>query len=532
MVWSILLSALIYLPALNAPLIWDDRDAIVFNDALEKPVSPRIYFSADYFPFSRELTWRPLATLSYQSLIALAGKSPAVLRGLSLLLHVANGLLLLFLLRGYGVAPPAAAWAAALFIIHAAHAETLMCVAFNEELLAGLGLLLFLTAHQKKRIFLAVTGLSLALLSKETGVLGVVLALVHDGLASDGRLKKMRGAHLTYAAAAFLYMMVRFFLLPGPGAAEGLSHLLPWTERFYYALSGTADVFRVFWLPWRLKIEYFALPPGSALDWAAGLTGFAAVAAIFFFGLRHLLKKDRTAFFLLLWPLPFLALTSNLLPINVLSTRLWAERWFYLPALGAISVLAITLYSPRRKFALPILLILWSLLAGLRVQDWTGEDRLWLSLLRVYPWSAKAEEGLGTAYFRSHRYPLALKSFLRAQALRDGRQDLVLARYVPLSQGKTLRWESPSLKRWLGLTYHKLDDQKKTAELMAQAAELEPSHPLPYRVLAYRCARAGDFSEARRWLEMGLRFSPDDPILRMLESSIQRRRLAFAIEFN
>lgn len=532
MAWSLLAAALIYLPALNAPLIWDDRDTIVFNEALERPIEPGKYISADYFRLSRELTWRPAATLSYQSVIAAVGKSPAALRGLSFLMHIANALLLAVFLRGCGVLPQVAAWSAALFLVHAAHVETLMCVAFNEELLVGLGLLIFLIAHQRQRLMMALAGLALALLSKETALMGLVLAFAYDGLAPGGLLEKRRVAHLAYSATAFLYIAFRFLILPGPGAVDGLSHLLPWGERLYYAMRGMADTFRVFMLPWSLRIEYFALPPNSSFDWAATLAGFSTLAAVFIVGLRKLFRRDRIAAFFLLWPLPFLALTSNLLPINVLSTRLWAERWFYLPAMGAISVLALTLSSPRRKPALPILLVLWSVLAGLRVNDWTSEERLWRSLLRVYPWSAKAEEGLGTAHFRSGSYPMALKSFLRAQALRDGRQDVVLARYVPLSQGKTLNWDSPGLLRWLGLTHYKLENKEGMVASMSQAAALEPSHPLPYRVLAYRFAKDGDFPQARRWLDSGLHHAPEDPLLLMLQTGIRQKRMAFTIEFN
>lgn len=528
---ALLLAACAYLPRLGAPLMWDDRPFLINVPALARPIPLAAYVSPSYFDRTGELTWRPLATLSYNLGVRAFGLSPAPLRLTSLALHLANCALLALLGAEAGLGAAVGLGAAALFLVHPANSETLMTVTFNKELLATLGVLAMLLFHQRRRPGLAAAWLAFAVLPKETGILGLFFAPMYD-LTMGGRKELARRwkAHALYAAVAAGYLAVRFGPMKGPGGEANLSANLPWTERLFHAAHGFASSVRALFVPWRLRIQYFALPASSPLAYVLCIAAAAAVLALTL-ALAWRARRDRPALaFFLLWPLPVLFLTSNLIPTAVLSTRLMAERWLYMPLAGfAVAVAYALRHRPK---AMTVLLLFWSALLFVRLRDWSSEPRLWQSLVDVYPWSANAREGLGEALFRAGHVPEAEASLRRGLALRENRDDLVLEHYVPLAPLGTLSWESAPLYRELGLCRLRLDDDREGADFMKKAAAIQPQDVFSRRALAYLDAKRGDFASAKTWLDEGLRIDGQDSFLLRLKPDIEKRRLTFRARFD
>lgn len=494
--------SLVYLPRLNVPLMWDDRGVLVLNSALERPVPASSYFSPEYFAFSGEASWRPVATASYRALFRAVGRRPAPLRAAGLVLHGLAAFLLYVLLRPRGA--EAAAAAAALFALHPAHVETLMTVAFNEELLCAVFLLLFLLAHRAKQTAAACVALLLALGSKETGLAGPFLAWWLD--------RSRRRPFAAYAAACAGYLALRFGPLRGP---EPVLPALSFFERLDLAAQSFTTAARVFALPVRLRIDYFALP--SPYWWLY----LAAAAALVYAWLRA--KRDVWS----LWPLPFLAAASPLLPVGLQATRLFAERWLYLPALGACAALSLSLRRPL----LAGLALAWVALGALRAGDWRSETALWESQAAITPWSAKAWEGLGEADLRAGSSQKGRFELARALDLRERRQDPVLAFYVPRAKGE-LVWERGSLFRSLAVADLRLGRPRQAEESFARAAALEPGDVFSLRALAYLAAERGDWDEARRRADEGLAVSPGDDLLSRVKADAKKKRLSFRATFS
>lgn len=531
LVFSLLLTVLVYGPNLGAPLMWDDRPMILNAQALDRPLAVRDFVSRDYFRLSNEATWRPLATLSYAGVARAFGKRPFPLRAAMLLLHFAVALLLCLLVASSGLGAEAGLFAAALFLVHPVHIETVMCVSFNEELIAALGVLAMLLARARGKTGWAAFAFALALLGKETGVLGVGLAAMSDALSGGRRrLWERRREYALYGAVALAYLGIRFGPLRGPAGSMNLSASVPFLERLYYAAQGLAAAAAAFAVPARLRIEYFAVPPESAAGYFLWPAAALAVLAVIGWAALRLHRERPEAAFFVLWPLPILALTSNVIPAAVLSLRPMAERWLYLPAAGAAAAVAWGLR--RRPKALFALLLFWGALGAVRARDWSSESRLWASLVAVYPWSAKAHEGLGEAHYREGDYPSALASFETGLALRRDRADRVLTRFVPIAPPGTIGWESASLYRWLGLCRMKLDDPAAAVGLFEKAVALQPSDLFSYRVLAYLAALRGDYAEARRRTAEGLARDPADALLRRIDGEVRRDRLGFRIRFD
>lgn len=504
-------AAALYVPRLGTPLLWDDRGVIALNDSLDRRLPLSAFFTREYFAFSGEASWRPVATASYRALTAVFGRAPAPLRLSSLLLHALAAYLLFLLARPYG--ETAAACAAALFALHPAHLETLLVVAFNEEPLCAVFLLLMLLAHRARRTAAACAALALALGSKETGLAGPILAWWLE--------RSRRKPFAAYAAVCAAYAALRFGALKGP---ESPAPVLSLVERASLAGDSLATAARVFFVPADLRIEYFALPGSLGPLWlavAALLAAWALSTRIARGGPRE--RADVWT----LWPLPFLAAASPLLPVGLQATRLFAERWLYLPALGACAALALRL-PPRAAAALALL---WLSLGAWRARDWKSETALWESLAADAPWSAKAWEGLGEADLRAGRAQKARFELQRALDLREGRQDPVLAFYVPRAKG-ALAWERPSLLRWLGIADLELGRSREAARSFERAAALEPRDVFSRRALAYLAAERGDWEEALRWADDGLSTHPEDDLLRRIKADARKKKLSFRAKFS
>ncbi len=530
--WPLVLSAglcaAVYLPRINSPFAWDDKSVIAQNGVLDHPIPLKDFATQRYYSFSGEESWRPLATLSYAAMVRVFGKSPAALRGFHLFLHGVDAWLLYLLACALGLAEPAAIWAAALFLVHAAHTETLFCVAFNEEILVSLGLLAMLLAHLRKKTAAAALALSFALLSKETGVIGLPLAFLCDLLETGKPFRRWR-VYALYSALIAVYLYIHFGPMKGP--ASGIhAFALPEATRIYFGLSSLATAVRVFFAPLDLKIEYFALPPESTMQtilWSCA--GALAIGVWSWLALRAW-KKERAVAFFLLWPVPFLLLTSPLWPVTVFNTRLFAERWMYLPALGATAALGFVFRNRPAWGA--ALLMFWGACGLARAGDWSRESRLWRALLDDYPWCAKAEEGLGESLFKEGDAAGARESFERALYLRDTRQDKVLANYAALSEGGFVGWESASLHRWLGHACYKLGDIKEADEQFTRAAELDPADGFVYMIASYEQAQAGNLPKAKAWIAQGLSAHPDDKFLLALKRDLGKGKLTMRADFN
>ncbi len=512
------------LPALASPFAWDDLNVILNNPALERPIPLGRYLGPEYFSISNEITWRPLATAVYRFMTWLWGKEPFPMRLAGLCAHLANAALLGALLRRLGLTAAAAAIAAALFLAHPAHVETLMCVSFNEELLAGAGLLAAMIAHLSNRPALCALALAVALLSKESAAMGLPLLVLHDVLSGrDRNWKTLLRRHSAYAVAAGA-VMSSWLWLDLPGLKESATP--SWPDRLAMVVSGISAWLGIQLAPIELRLNYFALPP-AGWEWAGALIPAAAgLGASAWLAVR--LRRHPAAALLLAWPWLFWLLTSGLLPATVLSTRLTAERWLYLPLLGTCGLAGLAL-ERRPRLAL-LLVALLGLLGALRARDWTDETRLWRGLARIYPWSSMAWEGLGEAHNRAGRHGPAAQALETALNLRLSKSDRVLAYYTGRSGG-VLRWESPNLHRSLAISYLNLGLGAEAEKQLLRAVALDRRHPLTYRVMAYRAAAAGRFAEADDWLRRGLAQAPTDGFLLRLKPDVARRRLSFRAAF-
>ena len=349
------LGFLVFAGTLRHGFVYDDARQVVENpwiwsarflpDLLLRPVWAFLDPSAANF-------YRPVQTLFHFVAGQLFGRRPFGFHLISVLVHaLASGAALLLLRRG--TSPLRALFASALFAVHPIHAEVVAWVSAgpdaNAALFIFLALALWAGCRAGERPPLqgaALAGLSflLALLSKETAIITPLLALC---LPSSGGAQEVfsggRGAArwrggaawgLAFGAPLVVYLTARGValggLLPatpraGLGNAQALGSALMLLPRYL----GLA------FLPWNVVPDRVVAPAAGPFDPAAlsGLALLAAAAAAWF---RSRRRTPVVAFGIALLLVPL----APALQVKYFASSLQADRYLYIPSLGACLLLA------------------------------------------------------------------------------------------------------------------------------------------------------------------------------------------------
>lgn len=148
--YGIALSFLVFLaftPVLeNGFTNYDDPSYVTANDHVKEGLSAdgvRWAFSTFYF-----YNWHPLTWLSHMTDVQLSGLNPEGHHLTSLVIHIANSVLLFVLLYGMTGSPGKSACVTALFALHPLHVEPVAWVSGRKDVLATLFMLLAMFAYR------------------------------------------------------------------------------------------------------------------------------------------------------------------------------------------------------------------------------------------------------------------------------------------------------------------------------------------------------------------------------------------------
>ena len=373
-VWSVAASFLLVAVALDfATATTFLGDDYLFRTFARLEANPLIAFVADKHGGEY---YRPLPMLLWWLLERLSGGQAWVFALAAFLEHVCCASLLVVVGRRMGFPTKTALLAGALFFAAPAEREAALWFSASTDLLAAFGMLgamaCFLSARRWVRM-LSIAAAAGAFLCKETSlVLPALLAAAHwfraRNLGGAGSAKRCFVLVLPHLATALAVFVVRSLVLHGLGGAN--DPLAPWWGRGVQLASGLVHAVTV----------YAPLP-----EWVAWLAGvslliWAALAAR---------RRQALAGFALCWVLVSLA------PLPAAGWVVGA-RYFYLPAVGLVLLLALALETASgltSVFAVAILLGL-GVLSG---QHRATEVKLYRQAVAVA--SAGVEEGVA----RGHR---------------------------------------------------------------------------------------------------------------------------------
>ncbi|HAD81449.1 MAG: hypothetical protein A2509_00260 [Candidatus Edwardsbacteria bacterium RIFOXYD12_FULL_50_11] len=423
----LLLTVLVYLPALKAGFMYDDRFFVQENTKIRDWKYVGEYFTNSGRSIASifwDGIWRPLRTITYLVDYQVWGLNPFGFHLTSLLWHLANIILLYFLLGRLFKDKRLQLTAGLIFALHPVQTEAVTWISSRGDLMyVTFGLLMFIWHHryrENKRIYLlglSLLSLTLALLSKETAVVFPLLVMLYDWLFENrGKIRPFLAGwktYLPYLALLAVYLITRRLALGRVSQCPYWGDSI-WTTVFTM-LRAALDYVRLLFLPLWLRVDYGYDLSTSLLDWRV-LGSLAILTIISLLAVRDI-KGSRFLAFGWLWLVVGLLPVSNLLPL----TALLAERFLYLPVIGFAVWAGFLLGGIRsQKIFQMVMITLILLMAGLSIRrniEWQEPLKFWRTETERSPNSYIAHGNLGNILFLNEDMPGAEREYRRAVEL-------------------------------------------------------------------------------------------------------------------
>ena len=542
LVWGglVLLALAAYAPAWHGGPLWDD-DAHLTREALRSADGlRRIWFdlgaTQQYYPVVHSTFW-----LFHR----LWGDHTLGYHLVSIVLHATSALLFALVLRRLAV--PGAVLAAALFVVHPVHVES---VAWMTELkntlsavfylAAGLLLLRFDRARDRRSWVLALVVFLLALLSKSvTATLPAAMLVVFWW--ERGRLRWREDAvpllpffalglgaglftawvertHIGAEGAAFDFTLIERVLIAGRATWFYLGKLV-WPAELIFVYPRW-DVSEAVWWQYLYPLGVLAL---LAVLWQwRGRSRAPLAAALFFIGTLF----PALGFF-------------NVYPFIF---SFVADHFQYLASLGplALAAAALTMAAARARVrpayaAAPILVVL-AVLTWQQSRQYADAATLYHATLARNPAAWMAHVNLGWLSLRgaadpvhhraqleaaeSHfRTALRLKSDvpqahnnLGTTLMRLGRHDEALAAY---REAMRLSPDDAEIRHNLGLLLEQMGRSDEAVLHAREAIRLDPDHAAAHLLLGNALQSLGRFDVAVEAYQEAIRLNPDDAEARL-----------------
>ncbi len=518
--------------------VYDDYNVVAENLTIRDWRNFPHLFDASYFHRARELSYRPVVTVSYFIDYSLWKRNPAGFHLTNVAWHSLNSVLFFFLLarilgrRGIALA------AALLFAVHPVISEAVNGVGFREDLIAaGFVLAAFIfylrasaTPAGRWRWYAGCwTAFALALFAKENALILPFLCLLHEFCFSRRFSRSVKDNSAVYAgmiAVAAVYLPIRFLIMVQTRA------LAFYPPVFYQRMLTMSKVFfRYLGLmiyPERLSAEY-QYPVSVSILEPRVLAALAGIAVILVFVARAA-RRRQDVFFAAGWFFLALAPVANVIPLY----NFVAERYLYFPAMGFFAAVAIVaghlidrLRGPARRPAAAIILTTALVLYGARTivrnRDWRDHVTFLKKTIETCPDSAKFHNNLGYMYEQAGRLDEAERELRIALKLdpedesahhnlgsvcdKKGRLEEAIQEY------RTALKRDPKMvgtHHNLGLVYGK---QGKIDEAMAEfrtALQLDPDFPKSHFNLGFCYQNQGQLDKAIAEYKIALSLDPDD----------------------
>jgi Tfp pilus assembly protein PilF len=441
----IALGIAVYINAMSNGFVFDDMTTIVHNAHI-KDLGQNFpaFFNLDYFKIAQaEVSYRPIATLSYFLIYALFNLSPLAFHLSSLLLHIFNVIGVYVLVDLIQHNKKTSLIAALVFACHPVLTETVNCISYNEDLLATffylLSLVLYIRAGTRENppalpiYFFSLVAFSVALLSKEMAITLPVIIFLYDFTRTEtaktndfikqavATIDKQKFYYIGFGLVAIFYLALRFKILVNP--AGSFSHSRAGLfERIFFLPDHLFDYIKLVLFPLDLNAEYSFAYPDRFLAFS-NLFSFIVIIAIIV-GSFFIYKHSKGIFFGIWWFIITLLPVSNLIEIH----NPIAERYLYLPLVGFCLVISILISKipgrsdlvhskniARLKYSILIgLLIFYSLVTVARNPVWKDNFSVWANTVEKSPDNPIVHGGLGLAYQERGFLDEAIREFTAA----------------------------------------------------------------------------------------------------------------------
>jgi len=452
--------------------------------------------------------WHPLTWLSHMADVQLFGLDPGPHHLVNLLFHLANTLLVLFVLRRMSGAlwPPVVV--ATLFALHPLHVESVAWVAERKDVLStfmGLATIWAYARYTERRsagryaAVLALYGLGLAAKPMLVTLPLVLLLLDYWPL---GRLRfrgqaafdrRLLWEKLPLAALAAGASVITFVAQKGGGAVLPIHSVPPVTRLANAVVSYVAYLGKTIW-PSKLAIPYpypLSLPAWKVAGAAfllIVLSGFAVAQA------------RRRPYLLCGW-LWYLVTLLPVIGIIQVGDQAMADRYTYLPLIGifvAVAWAAAGLAHARRSLRLPLAAFSVAVLLALAAST-VRQVSVWADTVSLFTNSLRKTE----RNYVAHTYlAIALK--------REGDIEGAVSHLEAVG---AMGAEFPDAPYTLGQIHDERGDLGRAADYYRTTLSMQPDHAGALVNLGRLLEQNGRAEEALAHYERALRLLPGDASL-------------------
>lgn len=363
-----ILSFALFANSIFNDFVLDDITHIVKADVIHSlDNAPRLLFTIIYNqkekPSILDGYYRGLMFVTFSLIYAVGGAQPQLFHLSQILLHGANTIMLFYLYQRF-FKRKLAFLLALIFLAHPSNQEAVVYVSSLQDVLffffgiAGL-LICTLQKNPLKYVFLSSEFLLLSLLSKETAVLFIILAVLYVAIYKNAWLSRYI---LVYSGSVAVYLVLR--------TIASIWYYLSLKPHDFLQLTLTQ---KLLYSPWlftyylrELVLPSESVPVPSTTISSTGLTPlhiiffiFVFTASVIYLG-KILWQKDKLLFkaylFFLAWFLMGIAFHLHLVTFDAVI----AKRWLYFPIAGFLGIICVWLQyiNPKPKSAALVYLFL------------------------------------------------------------------------------------------------------------------------------------------------------------------------------
>lgn len=347
----------VFFIGLKGPFMGDDQYQIVNNVPVHSITNIRSFFEGGTFYTNNKLVgvyFRPIMTTTFSLLYTIFGSHPLYFHLFQLLLCIASAIILFNFLK-CSFTPVLSLALALIFLVHPINSQVAYAIpAMQDALFFFFGILalwLLLRFKSTRGLLLVVLCLLLSILSKETGLLFIPLALLYLFWWDRRRLLPFL-AILVLPLTLWLILKIRAVGL-SPHSTVAPIDKLGLGGRLMTSPSIVLFYLTMLVFPLKLAESYFWTYPHFSFAHVLLPLGIDIGVAVLFiyagFKLSKKIPKDdfRVYLFFAVWALIGLMIHLQIVPLDMTAVL----NWFYFPIVGILGMIGVilTAYRPRIK---------------------------------------------------------------------------------------------------------------------------------------------------------------------------------------
>ena len=500
-------SFLTYLNAVTNQFAYDDFTVIVNNSFIKDFKYFPALFNQNYFDISKELSYRPLVTLSYFIDNAIWQHTPLGFHLTNLLIHTLNTTLIFFFILKITHNIKLAIISCLLFTSHPILTESVNSAGFREDLLCTTffitSLLLYGKLHTSKRknIFYIITLITycLSLLSKELAISLPLIIFVMDILLPQSEIKlktRILKYYSGFVLVSVIYISTRLFFLRS--GIENITY--PGNSIAINILTMSkviASYVKLLFFPVTLNPDYHVTLESSLISqtFLLSLASLICITIIIY----KLFRKQKNTAFPILWVFITLVPVMNIVPIG----NIMAERYLYLPSIGFCIFLGIVILKIQRSLAnnyryISIICLLTLLLFYFSStikhnRKWYDDMTLWTYTISNTSCGFTTHNNIGKEYLKKGFIDKAIDEF-----------------NIAITKASEVRYAYPIAHYNLGIAYDEKGMYDASIQEYRNALRIDPKNADTHNNLAITLFKNGHVTAAIEELNKAITLNPND----------------------